>query len=54
VWHETASETKLDSEIEYAHRLISRVFSMFIAKRPGMFPSKRKPWYQSDGEDSPK
>jgi hypothetical protein len=53
-WHETASDTELDREIEYAHRLASRVLSTLIAKHSVMFPSKQKPWYQPDGEDSPK
>ena len=52
--HETASNTDLDSEIEYAHRLAIRVFSTLIAKHSVMFPSKQKPWYQPDGEDEPK
>lgn len=51
--HKTASDTDLDSEIEYAHRLASRVFSSLIAKHSALFPSKQKPWYQPDGEDSP-
>ena len=53
-WNETASNTNLDSEIEYAHRLASRVFSTLIAKHSALFPSKQKPWYQPDGEDCPK
>ena len=54
IWHETASQTALDAEIEYAHRLASRVFSTLIAKHSTLFPSRRKAWYQPDGEDSPK
>jgi hypothetical protein len=53
-WDKTASDTELDTEIEYAHRLAGRVFSTMIAKHPAMFPSKQRPWYQPDGEDSPK
>jgi len=53
-WHETASDPNVDSEIEYAYRLASRVFSTLIARHAIMFPSKQKPWYQPDGEDSPK
>jgi hypothetical protein len=53
-WHETESQIALDAEIEYAHRLASRVFSTLIAKHSTLFPSKRKAWYQPDGEDSPK
>jgi hypothetical protein len=45
-WNETASNTDLDSEIEYAHRLASRVFSTLIAKHSALLPSKQKPWYQ--------
>ena len=53
-WDKTASHTELDSEIEYAHRLASSVFSMLISKHSPMFPSKKKPCYQPDGEDAPK
>jgi hypothetical protein len=42
---ETASDTDLDSEIEYAHKLVSRMFSTLITKHPVMFPQKRKPWF---------
>jgi hypothetical protein len=52
--HETASDTDLDSEIEYAHKLASRMFSTLITKHPVMFPHKRKPWFQPDDEDNPK
>jgi hypothetical protein len=54
IWHETASNTNLDSEIEYAHRLAARVFSTLMAKHPAMFPSRQKPWYQPDDEDNSK
>jgi hypothetical protein len=43
--HETASDTDLDSEIEYAHKLASRMFSTLITKHPVMFTHKRKPWF---------
>jgi hypothetical protein len=51
-WHETASDTELEKEIEYARRLAGRVLSTLIANHEAIFP--KKPWYQPDGEDAPK
>ena len=32
----------------------SCVLSALMAKREGIFPQRREPWYQPDGKDSPK
>ena len=57
-WPATFSRTtvnpELDAEIEYATYLASRVMSSLVAKREGLFPQKREPWYQATDEDVPK
>jgi len=51
--HLTASP-ELNDEIEYAAYLASRVMSSLIARREGLFPQKREPWYQPTDEDVPR
>jgi hypothetical protein len=48
------SHQELDHEIDYAAGLASRVLSQLMAKKEGIFPQKKVPWYQPDGEDAPK
>jgi hypothetical protein len=50
----TTANPELDAEIEYAAFLASRVMSSLVAKREGIFPQKREPWYQATDEDVPK
>ena len=54
-WPATFSRTtvnpELDAEIEYAAYLASRVLSSLVAKREGLFPQNREPWYQPSDED---
>ena len=40
--HKTSSDTDLESEIEYAHKLASRVFSTLITKTLGYVSSQAK------------
>jgi hypothetical protein len=51
---EKLSHHELDHEIDYAAGLASRVLSRLMAKKEGIFPHKKVPWYQPDGEDAPK
>jgi len=51
---EKLSHQELDHEIDYAAGLASRVLSRRMAKKEGIFPQKKVPWYQPDGEDAPK
>jgi hypothetical protein len=50
----TTANPELDREIEYAAFLASRVMSSLVARREGLFPQKREPWYQATDEDVPK
>jgi hypothetical protein len=51
---EKLSHQELNHEIDYAAGLASRVLSRLMAKKKGIFPQKKVPWYQPDGEDAPK
>ncbi len=51
---EKVSAMDLEREIEYAAHLASRVLSKLISFRPGIFPSKKEPWFQANDEDVPK
>ncbi len=44
----------LEREIEYAGHLASPVLSKLISFRPGIFPSKKEPWFQANDDDVPK
>ena len=50
----TASNMDLEKEIEHAAYLAGRVFARLVSKHPSIFPNRKKPWYQPDGEDQPK
>lgn len=50
----STANPELDREIEYAAYLASRVMSSLMNRREGIFPQKREPWYQPNGEDMPK
>jgi hypothetical protein len=50
----TSSNPELDSEIEYATFLASRVMASLLSKREGLFPQRREPWYQPRDEHVPK
>lgn len=48
------SDMDLEAEIEHAAHLAGRVLSRLIAAKPSIFPSRKEPWFQPDGEDEPK
>ena len=47
----TASDVKLDREIEHAVHVAGRVLARLVAKEPSVFPSKRGPWYVANDDD---
>lgn len=51
---EKVSAMDLEREIEYAGHLASPVLSKLISFRPGIFPSKKEPWFQANDDDVPK
>lgn len=50
----SSADPELDKEIDYSAHLARRVLSSLLAKSESMFPQRREPWYQADGEDVPK
>ena len=54
VRHPTASQRDLESEVDYAVHLASRVISHATATKSGMFRKKNVPWYVANDEDQPK
>jgi len=48
---EKLSHQELDHEIDYAAGLASRVLSRLMAKKEGIFPQKKVPWYQPTEDD---
>jgi len=50
---EHASDPEMDREIDFAAYVASRVLSVLVGKKSGLFPSKRTAWYQPNEEDVP-
>jgi hypothetical protein len=54
VFDPSFSDTDLDAEIEYSIHLASRVLSMLMKRNAAIFPTRKEPWYQPNGEDEPR
>jgi hypothetical protein len=54
VFDSSFSDTDLDAEIEYSIHLASRVLSMLMKHNEAMFPRRKEPWYQPNGQDEPR
>ena len=50
---EHTSDPEMDREIDFAAYVASRVLSVLVGKKSGLFPSKRTAWYQPSDEDIP-
>jgi hypothetical protein len=50
----TTSGTGLEQEIDFAAHVASRVLARLMRANEVMFPQKKEPWYQADGQDQPK
>jgi hypothetical protein len=48
------SNQNLEKEIEYAAYMAGRIMAKLVSAHPSIFPNKKQPWYQPDGEDQPK
>jgi len=49
-----ASSPEIDREIDFAAHVAGRVLARLMHQREAMFPQRKEPWYQPDGEDQPK
>ena len=47
-------EQDMENEIQFAVQTANRVLALLTAKYESIFPQKREPWYQANGEDVPK
>lgn len=47
------SERDLDIEIEYAAHVAGSVLSRLMRLNEAIFPQRKEPWYQPDGQDEP-
>ena len=50
----STSGSDLDKEIDFAAHVAGRVLARLMRANEVMFPQKKEPWYQADGEDQPK
>lgn len=48
------SGNELEREIDFAAHVAGRVLSRLVRVNEVMFPQKKEPWYQADGDDQPK
>ena len=51
---ERTSNADLSQEIAYAAQIAEHVLSHLVAKKPAIFPSRKRSWYTPDGSDCPK
>jgi hypothetical protein len=48
------SDIDLDAEIRYSIHLAERVLATLLSSNEAIFPRRKEPWYQPNGEDQPK
>lgn len=48
------SDQDLEKEIDHAAHVANRVLMKLMSKHEAIFPRRKEPWYQPDGEDEPK
>jgi hypothetical protein len=48
------SGQELSDEIQYAMHIAGRVMMMLVTKYETIFPNRKEPWYQANGEDVPR
>jgi hypothetical protein len=57
-WAAVADKTKngreLEQEIDFAAHVAGRVLARLMRANEVMFPQKKEPWYEADGDDQPK
>ena len=51
---ESFSSTELEQEIEYCIHVARRVLSSLLSHDGTIFPRRREPWYEPNGDDQPK
>jgi hypothetical protein len=51
---ETTSDRDLDTEVDNAIHLASRVLGVLVSRHEVLFPHISKPWFMPDEEDIPK
>jgi hypothetical protein len=54
VFDASLSSTDLEDEIRYSAHPARRVLSMLMSDNEAIFPRRKEPWYQPNGEDDPK